>query len=201
MLQRLASLVANTVLTSKRLLLCSSSQRSRTSTSANSGAGAGDKRGQEKSPRRPSKKSAQSPKRSKTKEMSGDRFGAGAHFVVLNGSPANHVTSLLLGVLIEREGAKENFLAMCDLLHVLADLVMALPSTAAAIHRYKAGNSSPIQNLKHALSGAFDPPKTAVSWFLHNMLVQKRAIDVTEGRDTSVQEVADKVKEVRASEE
>jgi hypothetical protein len=199
-------------------------KRSRTS-----GAGGASK---SKSPVRSKSKSASSPKRTKK-----DGAGAGGA-IELNGSPANHVTSLLVTAVISDDS--DQLLSLCDLLHVLADMVrvrgreggggttsrggserrqrlasdqrhhlkraserltrphlcslapmlprtarhshilicarfarrpqvLALPTTAAAIHRYKGGAGGMLANLQHALKGGVPPPKTAVSWLLHKV--------------------------------
>lgn len=71
--------------------------------------------------------------------------------MVLNGSPANHVTSLLFNRLVSQETHEASnkevkaFLNQRDLLHILADLVMALPNVAAAIHRFKPASGSGVE--------------------------------------------------------
>ena len=108
----------------------------------------------------------------------------------LAGSPSNYVTSLLVGkVLSLSSTAKEStsgellfgentsFLWAADLVEILADLVLAIPTCAAAIHRYREKEllgTDPLVNLQHALSNCPPPPKTMVSFLLHKLLPQDR---------------------------
>ena len=123
------------------------------------------------------------------------------NFVVLNGSPANHVTSLLLTNMIEINENElkadpyatcTSFISITDYLDILADLVLVVPVCAAAIHRYKALSGSAAQhrvkNLDHALNGCSAPPGTAVGYLLHCLLpmtrkVPKKSVQVAKDKD------------------
>ena len=99
----------------------------------------------------------------------------------LNGTPANHVTSLLLVEMMktfrtenhpqpdQAELMHKSFLWVVDYLEIIADLVLAVPTCAAAIHRYR-----PTVPVRHALSRFPAPPNTAVAFFLHELLPQSR---------------------------
>jgi hypothetical protein len=116
----------------------------------------------------------------------------------LHGSPSNHVTCLVLNQMIksaetsrklgESKGESvallgtTGFLRLVDLLDILADLVLAVPACAAAIHRYKPQNTSNgkvrkgLTDIAHALCGCPAPPATAVSYLLHKVLPQPRSM-------------------------
>lgn len=92
----------------------------------------------------------------------------------LNGTPANHVTSLLLKEIVlsaESPNPKEPYLSTIDYLGTLSDLVLAIPACGAAVHRFKLAKGFVIHN---AISGSPDPPQTAVSYLLHKLLPQPR---------------------------
>mmetsp|Transcript_14088 Transcript_14088/g.20124 ORF Transcript_14088/g.20124 Transcript_14088/m.20124 type:complete len:3340 (-) Transcript_14088:211-10230(-) len=104
----------------------------------------------------------------------------------LHGSPANHVISLLISELLKASD-EENFsnhtgiLSVVDLLEVIANLVLAVPACAAAIHRYhppsgrdQSSLGQTIMNVGHALSFCPPPPNNAVSFLLHRLLPQPR---------------------------
>jgi len=153
-----------------------------------------------KSPRHPQLKRGKSPSRLK-RDRSDKRPGASAKRTIsVNGSPSNHITSLLLSEMImlaekgianwdqERvSSSKQNeplaltaFFWTVEYLEILADLVLAVPACAAAIHRYRlhlgkeSGSSDPPKRLCHALSGCPSPPENAVSFLLHVLLPQPR---------------------------
>lgn len=94
-----------------------------------------------------------------------------------DGSPPNYITSLLLTgalrVLLDDTKLQTNrpFLLTHDYLDILSDLVLAIPSCGAAVHRFKLPGELSIH---HALSGCPDPPQTAVSCLLHRLVTQPR---------------------------
>lgn len=111
----------------------------------------------------------------------------------INGTPANHIMSLLVERTISLAelteiGQKQNnfgedasFLWVADILEIMADLVLAVPACAAAIHRYRASPSrgpqssfDPLKRLTHAISGCPPPPCTVVNFLLHRLLPQDR---------------------------
>jgi hypothetical protein len=114
--------------------------------------------------------------------------------LILNGSPSNHIICILLTELIRSmEGGKNsclplessrNFLHPVDYVEILADLVLAVPACAAAIHRYRPpqGNSivrKALLDLHQSLTGCHSPPSTAVSYILHRILPQPRTFEAT----------------------
>lgn len=92
-----------------------------------------------------------------------------------DGSPPNHVVSLLLekAMKVPTENAISNcpFLWTHDYLNILSDLILAIPACGAAIHRYKPTED---KSVLHALSGCSDPPQTAVSFILHSLVILPR---------------------------
>ena len=102
--------------------------------------------------------------------------------IQLNGSPASHVTSLLLREVFRMQhkadkifstsAEKQPFLSTLDYLDILSDLVLAIPACGAAIHRY---NPSKNDHFHHALSGCADPAQNSVSFLLHKLIPQPRA--------------------------
>ena len=107
----------------------------------------------------------------------------------LQGSPANHIISLLFSEMLkttEKENVEElkehsSFLCVVDYLEIIADLVLAVPACAAAIHRYhpldtKEGDvtQQSISSLQHALCACPPPPNNAVSYLLHKFLPHPR---------------------------
>jgi hypothetical protein len=119
------------------------------------------------------------PKRGRCRSKSPHR--SKNNLIQLNGSPASHVTSLLLREVfrmqhendkISSTSAKEQpFLSTVDHLDILSDLVLAIPACGAAIHRYKPSKSD---HFHHALSGCADPAQNAVSFLLHKLIPQPR---------------------------
>lgn len=105
----------------------------------------------------------------------------------LDGSPPNHITSLLLSrILVESgEGShlspKRPFLLKQDYLDILSDLILAIPSCGAAVHRYKLPTD---MRVHHALAGCPDPPQTAVSFLLHNLITLPRTKSLSLKGDT-----------------
>ena len=92
-----------------------------------------------------------------------------------DGSPPNHIVSLILAksMKVPTENAISNrpFLLTHDYLNILSDLILAIPSCGAAVHRYKPTDEI---SVLHALSGCPDPPQTAVSFILHNLIILPR---------------------------
>jgi hypothetical protein len=132
---------------------------------------------------------------------------AGTNGTPLNGTPANHVTCLLIAKVVALAshrpdttcevtdgqygistsdrlspyGESNSFLWLADALEIMADLVLAVPTCAAAIHRYRfsctkersaKGNAS--VEVFHALGGCPNPPQTFVNFILHLLLPQDR---------------------------
>eukprot|EP00804_Cyclotella_cryptica_P030429 CCRYP_008520-RB/>CCRYP_008520-RB protein AED:0.03 eAED:0.03 QI:213/1/1/1/1/1/14/495/4469 len=119
-------------------------------------------RGRSKSPH-PSKKDKPDPKRHHQ----------------FDGTPPSHITSLLLTGALRVPlndtplDANRPFLLTHDYLDILSDLVLAIPSCGAAVHRFKLPGELSIH---HALSGCPDPPQTAVSFLLHRLVTQPRSL-------------------------
>ena len=102
--------------------------------------------------------------------------------IQLNGSPASHISSLLLGEIFKMQSQndklsssktwQQSFLSTADYLDILSDLVLAIPACGAAIHRYK-----PSKNdfFHHVLPGCTDPAQNTVSFLLHKLIPQPRA--------------------------
>ena len=144
------------------------------------------KSGRSKSPYRASIiKRGMSPKstpQTKKEKQEGQWGSAHKHskkHVQLDGTPANHVASLLLKEImntaprddIDSTSDEQPFLTTPDHLDILSDLVLAIPACAAAIHRFK-----PTCCILNAVSGCHEPPQTAVGFLLHNLLSQPRSI-------------------------
>ena len=68
-----------------------------------------------------------------------------------------------------------------DLIGILSDLILAIPSCGAAVHRYKPPSDLYVH---HALAGCPDPPQTAVSFLLHNLLTLPRKKSILSKSDT-----------------
>ena len=108
--------------------------------------------------------------------------------IVVVGTPANHLTTLLLNRLIFLDNARGwdggggggTFLNSVDLLEIIADLVLAFATVAGCIHRYEAGAASPLHKLQHALGKGESVPCTAVSYMLHKLLPHNRSVIVSE---------------------
>jgi len=105
------------------------------------------------------------------------------------GTPSNQVISMLVGKVLDLcssagdavdsfLGENTSFLWAADLVEVLADLVLAIPACAAAIHRFRTvdlrSTSTEYLNLHHGLSGCPSPPRTFVNFLLHQLLPQDR---------------------------
>jgi hypothetical protein len=118
-------------------------------------------RGQSKSPHQ-SKKDKSDPKKQSMHEKS---------------SPQNHVISLLLSKVLQtsiedaQAHSQRPFLMLYDFLDILSDLILAMPSCGAAIHRYK---PPPTFSINHAISGCRNPPQTAVSYLIHKLVTLPR---------------------------
>mmetsp|Transcript_18279 Transcript_18279/g.44004 ORF Transcript_18279/g.44004 Transcript_18279/m.44004 type:complete len:2525 (-) Transcript_18279:72-7646(-) len=96
----------------------------------------------------------------------------------IDGTPANHVTSLLLKEIMRDPNPDEPllddgrpFLSTISIIDTLSDLVLAVPACGAAVHRFKLPKDVVIRN---AIFGRPDPPQTAVSYILHRLLPQPR---------------------------
>ena len=87
----------------------------------------------------------------------------------LAGTPANHVTSLILKEIICATHPPPNqpFLSTVEHLNILSDLVLAIPACGAAVHTFKLPKDLTIAN---AIPQSPDPPQTAVSYLLHKLL-------------------------------
>eukprot|EP00536_Pseudo-nitzschia_multiseries_P010994 jgi/Psemu1/326262/estExt_fgenesh1_pg.C_3550003 len=112
-------------------------------------------------------------------------------------SPIYHITGLLLNQVIQLGvptvcennelakarndnfdfGYETSFLWTANILEILADLVLAMPTCATAIHKFKPSRknrSSVFVTLNNALQGCPSPPRTFVSFLLHGLLSQDR---------------------------
>lgn len=107
-------------------------------------------------------------------------------------SPVSHVVSLLVSSIIAQSsepesksdlsardlGFEKSFLWTANMLEILADLVLAIPACATAIHKFRPPRSKDRQVLltqfNHALGGCPAPPKTFVSYMIHNLLSEDR---------------------------
>jgi hypothetical protein len=106
--------------------------------------------------------------------------------IVVAESPAIYITSLLINAIISStsessQDVSQHFLWTGNLLDILADLILAVPACASAVHNYrqhrnkeKAKKLSLNFHVKHALSGCTSPPKTFVTFLLHSLLPQDR---------------------------
>ena len=122
-----------------------------------------------KSPRRSS-----STKQSPTKAATGNSQRTPKNQCQLNGTPPNHVSSLLLSKTLsnaDSSGGESPFLSTLDSVGILSELVLSIPACGAAVHRFKPAKGFTVQN---AISGCPDSPQTAVSFFLHKLLPQPR---------------------------
>mmetsp|Transcript_747 Transcript_747/g.1813 ORF Transcript_747/g.1813 Transcript_747/m.1813 type:complete len:4405 (+) Transcript_747:307-13521(+) len=112
-------------------------------------------------------------------------------------SPIHHITGLLLNRVIQLGvtsvcekndlaeaqndtfdfGFESSFLWTANLLEILADLVLAMPNCATAIHKFKPSRKnrgSVFASFNNALQGCPSPPRTFVSFLLHGLLSQDR---------------------------
>jgi E3 ubiquitin-protein ligase HUWE1 len=74
-------------------------------------------------------------------------------------------------------GYETTFLWTANVLEILADLVLAMPACATAIHKFKPSRknrTSSFASLNNALQGCPSPPRTFVSFLLHGLLSQDR---------------------------
>ena len=98
-------------------------------------------------------------------------------YTQFDGTPQNQITSLLLSRILQRPDentqaqSKRPFLSLPDYLDILSNLVLAVPSCGAAVHRFKPSVESYVH---HALSGCLDPPQTAISYVIHNLVTLPR---------------------------
>jgi E3 ubiquitin-protein ligase HUWE1 len=127
----------------------------------------------------------------KTKKEKGEGQKGVSVLTTPTSPPTAHVTYLIINRIllsVRAEPATNEimdpfaedtmFLWTGNLLEILADLVLAVPACASAVHNYrshrskdKAGRSALVH---HALSGCPAPPKTFVSFLLHSILPQDR---------------------------
>ena len=120
-----------------------------------------------------------------SKKAKKDKSDAGKSLAVE--TPATHIASLLIASILSAnanglvENDDDSFLWTGDLLEILADLVLAVPACASAVHNYrphrskdKARKVSMTSQIAHALPGCPSPPKTFVTFLLHGLLPQDR---------------------------
>jgi E3 ubiquitin-protein ligase HUWE1 len=134
-----------------------------------------------KSPPKNSKRNSLSRKK---KRESMDSQKNGAH-----DSPASHITCLLINAIIALSSDEDTlqnnaeinaFLWAANLLQILADLILAVPACASAVHNYRPNRGKDKQRkgvsllFSHALKGCPAPPKTFISFILHSLLPQDR---------------------------
>ena len=131
-------------------------------------------------------------KDSKKQSKKGEKDEA-QHPSLPNSSPANHIVSLLIsniisscGQCVEKENDKfpddKAFLWTANLLEILADLVLAVPACAVSVQKFRpqkpkdrpSAKSAATDSVVHALEGCPNPPKTFLSFLLHNILPQDR---------------------------
>lgn len=111
-----------------------------------------------------------------------------------NGSPVNHIVSLLISNIMSSCGKEkekeddlfpddETFLWTANLLEILADLVLAVPACAMAVQKFRPQRAKDRSYSKngasdsisvHALDGCPNPPKSFLSFLLHTILPQDR---------------------------
>lgn len=112
------------------------------------------------------------------------------HHHALNGTPANHVVSLLVSNIVSScsdskpdtcDPFPDNkaFLWTASLLEILADLVLAVPACASAVQKFrlvrgKDRSRTAETTVAHALAGCPSPSKTFMSFLLHTILPQDR---------------------------
>jgi hypothetical protein len=139
-------------------------------------------------------------KRKSKKERSDD--GAEPKKVETQGCSSNHVIALLINqvtfhhafeippsvadgaaVADSQYGNEEDggFLWISETLQILADLVLAVPACAVSIQKYRPpkgkdrpGRTNYFFQLRHALTGCPNPPKTFMNFLLHCLLPQDR---------------------------
>jgi E3 ubiquitin-protein ligase HUWE1 len=153
-----------------------------------------------KTPNRGSKRGT-TPKRNRKDKSEGKHKGEDLEMTKSaspTGNPAAHVTSLLINHVVSPPpspeettsasastdddfGYSRSFLWTSNTLEILADLVLAVPACAAAIHKFRpsrgkirSGRSASVGHINHALLGCPNPPKTFVSFLLHSLLPQDR---------------------------
>lgn len=104
---------------------------------------------------------------------------------VTQGTPANHITTLLLKSIMCScpENPEQPHLSTLEHVGALSDLVLAIPACGAAVHRFKLVHVDG-GRIHNAISGCPDPPQTAVSYFLHNILPQPRLAPKQESKET-----------------
>jgi len=107
----------------------------------------------------------------------------------ITGLLINHVIQTAMPTVYENDETRESqnknydfgydtsFLWTANVLEILADLVLAMPACATAIHKFKPSRKnrgSPFASLNNALQGCPSPPRTFVSFLLHSLLSQDR---------------------------
>mmetsp|Transcript_3628 Transcript_3628/g.8298 ORF Transcript_3628/g.8298 Transcript_3628/m.8298 type:complete len:4344 (+) Transcript_3628:221-13252(+) len=138
-----------------------------------------------KTPSRSSKRRSSTSKSKKDKTDTKEK-NDGESKIAGNPNPIAQIISLLIGALTTQVseplddssqgglGFESSFLWAADILEVLADLVLAIPACATAIHKYRPSRVKDRQIFSlfscHALSGRPSPPRTFVSFMLHSLL-------------------------------
>ena len=104
-------------------------------------------------------------------------------------SPSHHVAGLLITAIIASSADEASlnsstdicsFLWLADLLEILADLILAVPACASAVHNYRPsrwkdkGKKGSAFNVSNAVVGSLAPPKTFISFALHSLLPRDR---------------------------
>lgn len=102
-------------------------------------------------------------------------------------SPATQITCFIINAIVtscaDEVSDADLFLGSGSLLEILADLVLAVPACASAVHNYrshrvrdKGKKSNPLIHPIHAIPDSPAPPKTFISFLLHCLLPQDRWI-------------------------
>ena len=94
--------------------------------------------------------------------------------ILIVGSPVHHVTSQVITALIKTHDFDKidqdmPFLTVAEILEILGDLLLAIPSCASTIHSFHTGTK--IENVLH---GCSQPSQTSVNFLLHKLLPQLR---------------------------
>eukprot|EP00980_Cylindrotheca_fusiformis_P007262 scaffold1525_cov142-Cylindrotheca_fusiformis.AAC.62 len=144
-----------------------------------------------KTPSRTSKRGGTPKKSKKEKTDQKERIEEDSKSSTVH-SPVSHIVSLLITSIIAQSskptnkadlstgdlGFEKSFLWTANMLEILADLVLAIPACATAIHKFRPPRSKDRQSLfasfTHALDWCPMPPKTFVSYMLHTLLPQDR---------------------------
>lgn len=99
-------------------------------------------------------------------------------------SPAVHITGLLIQAIVtsyledDANSFAEKFFSTGSMLEILADLVVAVPACASAVHNYRLNRSKDkikkISSHSHSQRHAIPPPKNFVAFLLNYLLPQDR---------------------------